>query len=178
MFWKKRKKRVNKIIWVIDIENLIFNAKIGMPPERYSFEEGFNKIIELLTEEIGEIIGIFAFVPTDRALLWGREIDKLGFNIILCPKVKSKQGEDKDTTDDKLIELTEWFIDNVRGITHLCLGSGDKDFSPLLRKAALKGLKRVVVAGDIRSLSSDLIRLTSAKPGGGKMVYLFTPISE
>lgn len=168
------KKKPVKILFVIDWENLIINSRKGIPPERYSLEEGFNQIIEQLTEEIGEIIGIWAFVPPNRALIWGKDIDNLGFNIILCPK-----DENEGATDDtKLRKLTKWFIDCIPGLTHVCLGSGDKHFIPLLQDTALKGLKKIIVAGDLRSLSPKLIGLASKKPNGkGRMVYIFSPTS-
>lgn len=175
----KRKDRRNKILLLIDFENLIINVRENIEPTKFSIESGFRKIIENITEEIGEIVGIFAFLPSDRAMVWGKDLHRLGFNIIFCPGIKDKEEIEQDTTDTRLMELGEWLINNINGLTHLCVGSGDRDFSPLMRKAALKGLKRVVVAANLRSLSSELIKLTDKNPSTNKkMVYLFSPIEE
>ena len=173
----KKKGKENKVLVLIDFENLIISAKNNIEPVQFSLESGFRKIIEIITKEIGEIVAIFAFLPSDRAIVWGTDLYELGFNIILCPRAKDKKGEEQDTTDSQLIKLGEWLIDHIIDLTHLCIGSGDKDFSPLMKKAALKGLKNVIVAADVRSLSSQLIKLTNTNPlTGRKMVYTFLPI--
>lgn len=174
----KRSPRKSKLLFLIDWENLIINAR-KIDPTKFSMESGFEKIIDDITSQIGEIVGIFAFLPSDRAMVWGEDLHAWGFNIISCPRAKNKEIGDQDTTDARMLELGEWLINNVNGLTHLCIGSGDKDFSPLMRKAALKGLKRAVVAADLRSLSSEVIKLTDKNPlTKEKMVFLFSPTEE
>lgn len=175
---KSKGKRRNRILFLVDFDNLTISAKKNIAPTEFSIESGFRKVIEEITEEVGEIIGIFAFLPPDKAMLWGADLDQWGFHAVSCPKVKNKEGVEQDTTDRQLMELGEWLINHLDNLTHLCIGSGDKDFSPLMMKAALKGLKKMVVAADIRSLSARLIELTDKKSTGGKMVYLFSPIKE
>lgn len=171
-------KKKPKIVMLIDFENLLITSR-EISPEQYSIEAGFERMIEEITEEIGEIIGIFAFLPPNRAMVWGEDLYQLGFKIIVCPRVKDKKGVEQDTADSQLMEFGEWSINNVEDLTHLCIGSGDKDFSPLVRKAKLKGLKTIVVAANLESLSSKLIKLADKNPSTGrKMVYLFSPIKE
>lgn len=174
-----RKEERKRVLLLVDFENLIITALKDIPATEFSIDSGFRRIIEKITEEVGEIVGVFAFLPSNSAIIWGKDLHLLGFNIISCPRVRDKKGIEQDTTDTRLLELGEWLINNIAGLTHLCVGSGDKDFSPLMRKAALKGLKRIVIAADLKSLSSDLIKLTDRKSeGGGKMVYLFLPQEE
>ena len=171
----RKKKKENKILVLIDFENLIISSQKNIEPIGFSIETGFNKVIREITADVGEIIGVFAFLPSDRALVWGEDLYGLGFNIVLCPRVKNKEGAKQDTTDARLMELGEWLMNNLDGLTHICIGSGDKDFTPLIRKAALKRLKNLVVAADLKSLSSELIKLTERRTDGSRKVYLFSP---
>lgn len=169
----KRKKRA-KILWLIDLENLRINAEMP-PPEKYSMVDGFDRLTKQIAQEVGEIVDVLAFAPPHAASLFGADLRKLGFHIISCPRVRTKEGEDIDSTDSVLIERGIRMINNIPDLTHLCIGSGDKDFSPLVREAMRKGLKIIVVAGNLRSLASNLINLADKRPDGGKMVYLFSP---
>ena len=172
------KKKKPKILLLVDFENLFINVRDEIPPEKFSIEGGFNRVIRAITEEVGEIVGVFAFLPSDRALVWDKDLYELQFNIVLCPRIKNKEGVEKDTTDSRLLELGEWLINHLE-LSHVFIGSGDKDFSPLMKKAAQKGLKKGVVAANLKSLSSKLIQLTDTNPSTGKkMVYLFSPIEE
>lgn len=167
------------VLMLVDFENLLICARDNIEPTRFSIESGFKRIIKNIADETGEIVGIFAFLPSDRAMVWGRELYEMGFNIINCPRIKTKKGQDEDTTDSRLMELGEWLINNIKSLTHICVATGDSDFSPLLEKAALKGLKTMVVAANVRSLSPELIRLTDINPlTKRKMIYLFSPIKE
>lgn len=173
--WKKEKKK--KVLILIDFENLMISLQNTIGPIGFSIEAGFNRVIAEITTAIGEIIGVFAFLPPDRAMVWSKDLYRLGFTTILCPRIKDKEGVDQDTTDTTLMKLGEWLMENLTGLTHICIGSGDKDFGPLMRKGALKGLKRMVIAANLSSLSSELIKLTDSNPlTGKKMVYLFVPI--
>ena len=176
---KGREEKKNKILMLIDFENLRISAGEGVLPDKFSIESGFNRVIKAITKEIGEIVGVFVFLPSDRASIWGRDLDEMGFNIIQCPKRKIKNGTEQDSTDSRLLDLGEWLVNNVKNITHICIGSGDRDFNELRKKVALKGLERITVAANLSSLSSEVIKLTDTNPSTGKkMVYLFSPSEE
>jgi hypothetical protein len=161
---------------LVDFENLLLN--IDLPPaEHFSLMEGFDRVIRQISQEVGEIVNIFVFAPPHLALLWGEDFHRQGFFTILCPKVRSKEGAEEDTTDATIVEFGRKIITEQR-ITHLCLGSGDRDFIPFVREAIRQGLKIIVIAADLRSLASELIRLVDKKPSGERMVYLFSPIGE
>ena len=173
----------NKVLMLIDFENLIINARKEIPSERFSIEAGFNRIIKKITEEVGEIVGVFAFLPPDRAMVWGKDLKtRLSFpiTIVNCPLSKDKDKEGKeDTTDSELIELGGLLAKEMGELTHICIGSGDRDFNDFRKKVALKGLKRITVAADLKSLSSEAIKLTDTNPSTGrKMVYLFSPTED
>ena len=112
------------------------------------------------------------------ASLYGETFSELGFFTIFCPKIRTKEGEEIDTTDNILIEFGKKMITQIPDLTHLCLCSGDKDFSPLVREAIRQGLKIVVVAGNLSSLSSELIKLADKKRGGRRMIYILSPTKE
>lgn len=166
------KQRWNKILVLIDWSNLVIN----LPPNKPILTAAWDRIQQQISRELeGEIIGVFIFVPPHLTSTEAETFYKEGFIIVYCPKIKTKDRVEKDTTDETMIELGRKLISQIPDLTHLCLGSGDKDFGPLAREAIRKGLKILVVAGDLRSLSSELIQLADGKPGGGKMVFILSP---
>lgn len=171
------KTKRNKVIMLIDLENLLINLPTTSP-ERFSMTVGFDRVIRQISQEAGEIVNVFVFTPPHLALLWSNTFYDQGFFTILCPKVKSKKIKEEDTTDQTIIDFGKGIIDQIPDLTHLCMASGDKDFNPLIRKAIHKGLKIIVVAGNLRSLSSKLISLADKRADGTKMVYLLSPTEE
>lgn len=178
MFKRKSKVEQNKILFLIDFENLQKNLERIPTPKKFSITAGFDRLCGQIAQEMGAIINVFVFIPLHAASLWGETFHKLGFFIILCPEIKDKTGKETDTTDETLIAFGKKIINQIPDLTHLCLGSGDKDFSTLVREAARKGLKIIVVARNLSSLSSELIELADKKPDGSKMVYIFSPSEE
>lgn len=167
MFGKRPTK--NRVLGLIDFENIWQNIIKDMPPpERFSLRAGFDRLTRKVAQEVGEIANVFIFVPPHLASNWGGDFHEQGFFTISCPKIKGKVGEDIDTTDQTLIDFGKYMIDNIQGLTHLCIGSGDKDFSPLARFARRKGLRVIVIAASERSLASDLIRLADK-------IFIFSP---
>jgi len=172
------KKKEKKILVLIDFENLLKNTATPSP-ERLSMEEGFNKVINQVTEEVGKIANVFIFAPPHLASLYARTFHELGFFTIHCPKIKDKRKEEKDTTDEILIEFGKKMINQIPDLTHLCLGSGDIDFSSLIKEVKLQGLKTIVIAGNLTSLAGGIINLADKNPRtGGKWVYFFSPTKE
>lgn len=174
-----RQNEKNKILALIDFENLRRNLTT-IAPEKFSMTAGFDRLCKQIAREIGEITNIFVFIPPHAASsTWGEAFHKLGFFTILCPEIEDKKGGKRiDTTDETLIAFSKEMINQIPGLTHLCLGSGDKDFGTLVREAIRKGLKIIVVAGSIGSLSSELINLADKKPDGSKMVYILSPTED
>lgn len=173
---RRRRKRVNKILVLIDWENLL-SSTVSIPPEKFSLDTGLNNLIEKITQEVGIIIGIYVFVPPHLVSTWGEKFKKEGFFIICCPKIKTKTGEEKDTVDEELTRFGAKMIAQIPDLTHLCLGSGDQDFIPLLQEAKQRGLKIIIATGGLQPLSVELIRFAEKDPITGKRrVYLFFPV--
>lgn len=172
-----RKKRPNnKVLLLIDWENLL-SSTVSIPPEKFSLDAGLNNLIEKITQEVGIIIGIYVFVPPHLVSTWGEKFKKEGFFIICCPKIKTKTGEEKDTVDEELSRFGMKMVAQISDLTHLCLGSGDQDFIPLLQEAKQRGLKIIIATGNLQSLSAELIRFAEKDPITGKRrVYLFYPM--
>ncbi len=167
---QKEKEKPPKILVLIDWENL---HKSIEAPEKLTLVEDFDKTLKEISREAGQIVNVFVFCPPHSAMIFGADFDKLGFFTIFCPKTKTKTGEEKDITDDVLMEFGRRQIEQIPNLTHICLGSGDKDFSPLVRMAIRQGLKIIVIAGSHRTLSTDLIKLSDKRPDNSKMVYIF-----
>jgi len=176
MFGLRRKNR-NQIIVLADWDNLMLNCKIPSP-DRLSIIEGFDQLVRQLAK-VGEILNIFVFGPPQAVNLELEDFRKLGIYAIPCPKIKDKAGQETDTVDQTLIEFGKKAISQIPNLTHLCLASGDKDFIPLLREAMRRGLKIIIVAGSISSLSAELIPLADKDPATGrKMILTFSPSKE
>lgn len=172
---KTRRARAQKrVVILLDWENLL-STTTTYPPERFSLEGELNRTIERIAQEVGVIIGIYVFIPPHLAPAWGETFKKQGFFTIFCPKRKDKEGQEADGVDEELIRFGTKMIEQVSDLTHFCLGSGDQDFVPLLREARLHSLEVIVVAGNLQSLSSELLPFAEKKPRSGKRrVYLLS----
>ena len=165
-----------KVMMLIDFENLLRNIELT-PPEHFSLMDGFDRLIRQISQEVGEIVNVLVFAPSHLATAWAEDLHRLGFFTILCPRITNKEGEQEDTTDAMIMEFGRKTIHH-HNITHLCLCSGDKDFGPFLRDVIRQGLKIVIAAGNLTSLSNELIRLADKKKTGEKMVYILSPTRE
>jgi len=177
-FLRERREREgsqNHVLVLLDWENLLISAS-SIAPDKFSIERGLSDLIAKITQEVGPIIGLYAFVSYHSATLWGEKLNKEGFFIIYCPKIATKTGEERDTTDGELSRFGMKMIEQMPRITHLCLGSGDQDFTPLLLRARERGLKIIFVVGSPQSLSKELIKFAEEIPGTeGKRIYSFLP---
>lgn len=174
---RRLSKPRNKVLFLIDWENLLSSAA-SIPPEKFSLEAGLNRLIEKISQEIGAITGIYVFLPPHLASTWGETLRKQGFFIVLCPKVRDKTGEECDAVDEELIRFGTKVINQMPDLTHLCLGSGDQDFVPLLREAQHQGLKIVLATGSLQSLSNEIIPFAERGPAGKRRVYLLSPTED
>ena len=164
-----------KVLVALDWQNIWLN----IPSGRLSLASGLDKIQKQIAQEVGEIVGVFVFTPLHLTAAEAETFYNGGFYIIHCPKVRTKEGVEKNTTDEILIRFINDMIVHIPDITHICLGSGDKDFCETLRRALRKGLKLMIVAGDINSLSMELFQLADINPfTGRKMVYILSQSQE
>lgn len=164
----------NTVLMLLDFENLYFNTEFSLLPERIrAIEEGLTEVIRNITHDIGKIYTVLVFLPPHQ-VLWAQKFEEMGFFTILCPQEKDKTGEMRDRTDLIMIRFGKLWMD-LPGLTHLCIGSGDKDFAPLVFEAHRKGLQIVIVAGDKTSLSDRLAQLADVNlHTGKKMIYIFS----
>lgn len=159
MLFKKKEQRG---VMLTDHENLWLSIPFGSPTD-ISAVNGFDNLITKISTEVGQLINVYVFLPPHAAHVWAGTYHKLGFYPIVCPRVPNKdmRGEERDTVDETLMRYAADVIENTRDLTFLVLVSGDKDFSPLVRRAKRKGLKVIIVAASIKSLSNELIHLAS-----------------
>lgn len=172
-----RKKPI-KILMVADWDNLIYNLKMPAP-EKLSKIAGLDRVQKEITQEVGEIVDVFVFTP-HLIYLDSETLYNEGFYIVLCPRVRTKTGtEDRDTVDETIIKFVNDMVTRMPDITHICLGSGDKDFCRMLRGTIRKRLKIMLMVGDLTSLSADLIDLADINPlTGTRMIYILSSTKE
>lgn len=171
------KKKPNKILVVLDWDNLNINLRMPLS-EKFSIMTELDRVQKKITQEVGEIINVFVFASPYLIAVNSESLYNEGFYIVLCPLVRTKTGtEKKDTADETIIKFTNDMIAQMPDITHICLGSGDKDFCRMLRGAIRKRLKIMIIAGDLTSLSDDLIELADINPTTkDKMAYILSSI--
>ncbi|PIP23432.1 MAG: hypothetical protein COX90_00520 [Candidatus Nealsonbacteria bacterium CG_4_10_14_0_2_um_filter_38_17] len=177
---ERRPRKRNKVLVLIDFENLLWNTE-RTPPERFSIIDGLDRIIKDISREIGPIVGVFVFLRAHLSYDWATYLQKMNFFIILCPPDVTKQKELQDTTDAELIRFGQLMIPQITGLTHLCIGSGDKDFEQLARTAILNGKRIAIIAGNRESLSGELSRLAdlaNEKLDGNKMIYILSQLAD
>ena len=175
-----KKKSRKKVLVLVDLENISMNTPLLFPPANFSLEKAFGNLTEKIAQEIGAIVGIFVFVPSHQATVWGEIFQRQGYFTIYCPKKKGKNGEEKDAVDDELMRFGFKMLDQMPGLDYLCLVSGDQDFVPLLQEARYHGVKNIIAAGDLQSLSKELIPLAEKDPNNPKKrrVYLLSDMGD
>lgn len=168
MFFFKGKKKPpeNHILFMLDVENIAFNVhnpQDDQPSMRFP-EEELNIFMAKLGK-IGQFAPHFAFAPTSFLNRYSEELHKLGFVVVECPtRVRDKTGEAKigkqDVVDPTLIEFARKMMPLLKkaGLTHLCLGSADGDFIPVIRDAINLGLDIILLAGNAK-INSELRQL-------------------
>ncbi len=172
----RKKQKTSRAVVLIDFENLEKNTYTPDTPEKFSMTAGLDRLIKQIAQEVGEIVNVFVFVPLHSASLWGETFHEEGFITVFCPSIRNKEGIEENTVDSTLIKLGENMISLIKEAypcdnLYLVLGSGDKDFSLLVRKAIRMGFKIIVIAGSTRSLSFELRRLADR-------VFFFSPTKE
>ncbi|MFH1656713.1 MAG: hypothetical protein ABH956_03000 [Candidatus Nealsonbacteria bacterium] len=175
---KKRKEKRNRILVLIDWENLRLSIKsTSIDPQDLSLTSGFDKLISWL-EETGDIFGFFIFAPLHILRTIGTISYLHKFTMIACPKIPKTEIEKKikDTTDETLIRFGKMMIQEISGLTHLCIGSGDAHFLPLLEIAKGEKLEIMLTCGTFESLSHNLPILIDKNPVSQKKhFHLFDP---
>ena len=171
---QRQRREINKILVLLDWENLSISAD-DIPPEKFSLTAGFHRLAQQF-RDVGEVTNVFLFAPLPSLATHAEIFYRQGFISVLCPKIHSKSGEEQDTTDGIIITFGQRIIGHMPDLTHLCIGSGDRDFVPLAREAIRRGLRIIIVAGSCQSLAPELSELADIHPMSKKrMVYLFSP---
>lgn len=191
---------MNIVLGLFDIENLLTRTLSMIDKDMHLLPvERRPSITSALTktkrwvESIGDIYGLYVFAPLHVIFSYQLLLHNLGFITVSCPKIPLDRLEkkerieliqmgkkDKDTTDDTLIkEGTKW-IDNIPGITHVIIGSGDHGYKEMLKRAKMKGIKVGAVMGeDITSHSKKILPLIDLHPvTNEKMFHVFSPSPE
>lgn len=171
---QRQRKKINKILVLLDWENLSINVA-DFSPDNFSLTAGFHRLAQQL-RDVGEVTNVFVFAPLPSLATHAEIFYHQGFISVLCPKIHSKSGEEQDTTDSTIITFGQKMIGYMPDLTHLCIGSGDRDFIPLARGAIRQGLRIIIIAGSCQSLAPKLSELADIHPTSEeRMVYLFSP---
>jgi len=172
----RKEKAEERVLVLVDWENLRINYDAAMAGirVRYSLTDAFQCALDRIAKETGPICGVYIFTPLHLANTDGEDLFERGYYIVYCPKVAGKKpGERRDTTDSQLKSFGERMIAQLKGITHLCIASGDRDYTRLINDARLQGIPTQLVIGSLRSLSSRLIdKLEKDRFGKAKVMVL------
>jgi len=168
---KKRKKE--KIVALIDLENILANIEPPLPVfvKKYiTLPQFLQAVLEDATKENREANKLlFVFAPLHLYWIFAKELYEMGFFRVVCPKIE-QNGRKKDTVDETLIKVGKEIIEQ-ENVRCLVLGSGDKDFLPLLQGAKEKGVRIIIAAGSKNSLAKDIAEVADK-------VYLFSQKAE
>ena len=165
-----KRKGKNKVLVLLDFENLFIDY-----PSRSIIEE-LKKTLKQIAKEVGEIFAVFVFVPYNTASLFAEDFYRAEFIPILCFRVKDKDEQaEKDTVDKTMSDFGRKIITAMPSLTHLCVGSGDFHFLPLIINASCTGLDVGLIVSGLKPLSFDLIKEIDKKPGTNeRMVYVLS----
>ena len=161
---------------MVDLDNILSQLGVGNPMA-FSLADGFDNMMRQLGE-MAPIVKTYVYGPPktlERNASW---LSRFDYTIVQCDLVPSKRDilvEKVDTVDARMIEHGTFLVQEMPGITHLCLWTGDQDFVKLARNARMAGKDVVIVAGSRKSLSPELVRFACNKPNGEKAVYIFSP---
>jgi len=177
-----RAKKIT-ILVLVDLENILVNTEIST---EVSITKRFDEFLEWLGK-IGKIAGVFVFSPHHLIPQFEKYFFDRKFFIILCPKIfQEEEQESIDTVDATLTEFGRKMLSQISSLTHLCLCSGDAGFLncswsedknclPLLKEAEKAGLRIIIGAGNLTSLSSELIPLAEIDPETNRRrVFIFS----
>ncbi|MFC1630241.1 NYN domain-containing protein [Patescibacteria group bacterium] len=144
----------------LDLENLVEALSLHIEDEKQpSLLYRLDDLVKRISREFGEVVGGFFFLPPHLVNRWTEILRPLRFFFVVCPKVIDKQKKLEDTADETMIEHIRFLKDNIEGLTHICIATGDQDFAPVIRETVRKGLKIIIIAGSYKSLSEELKRL-------------------
>jgi len=174
--------KTNRILFLSDIDNLCCNTKDPEDKElRMRFPDTELNIFMAKLGKIGQFMPCFAFAPTSTLNRYSEKIHDMGFYVIECPViVRDKDGppltNKTDTVDPKLIDFANKMMPWLKsaGLTHLCLGSADGHFIPLIREAMDLGLGIILFAGN-SNINSELRKLVECCKGQIYTLYGIKP---
>ncbi|OGZ63263.1 MAG: hypothetical protein A3C58_00285 [Candidatus Staskawiczbacteria bacterium RIFCSPHIGHO2_02_FULL_34_10] len=193
----------NQIAVFLDSDNIEINMR-GGPLERLSIDVGWERFKDWLFS-YGNIAFVFAFAPEDKIRIDGKSFYRHGFIPVSCPiLIDEKESKKRDledielllnegknrefdpvkpvpvinTTDELMIRTAKELIPKMPCLTHICIASGDGDFMPIVEIARQYGKKIMIMIGDYKSPSKELLRQANKGPNGKKMIYLFNPIKD
>ena len=166
-----------KMLVLIDLENILLSVRDFGDISSMAFpRQKFDEIVGRLGK-IAQIVASFVFGPTNTITRHGDYLRELGFIPVHCPlmvniKERGPSTDKRDTVDPVLIETGRTMMSLLVGLTHLCIVSGDSDFTPLARDAQRRGLDVVVVAGSRLSLSKNLEEFACFHKGKKAVFFL------
>lgn len=183
---KSKNRKENKVILMIDFENIINSMPSSSPFEKNyaSIATAIENLIRQL-EKIGKVVQAYIFAPPHSLSIYSIYAERFyykGIIMISCPKIKKmdygiSHNPFEDTVDEILRRCCDnWIIQGKGGITHFCLASGDSDFLRMIKELKRNGIKIIIAAGNNASLSGVLEReadTIESREGKVKGILLF-----
>lgn len=186
---RRRRLRRPNVLFLIDWSNLKINGELPRfgATAQFSIIVALEKAMIKISQEIGPIRNAIAFVPEDEPGLVGppsadtisKKLQRLNITCRVCARITDKAGKPLDTTDAQIIQHGLKELEREPDPENFCLvlGSGDKDFSPLLTEAKIKyGVRKIaVVAGNLESLAQTILNSAWRNPATGKKAVYLLP---
>lgn len=147
-----------RVLILLDWENLEINL-LRVPPCQYTVEKWLIRLKDQIVADFGEIVDIYVFGSEMFLHRWKEPFTRLGFVLMPTPPSIKKNGTEPEPnlTDHYMIKRGGKLLD-LKGLTHLVIGSGDQHFLPLINEAKNRGLGVIVVVGSKDSLSAEIRR--------------------
>lgn len=168
-----------RIIVLLDWKNIMEGviAEGGEKgPRSFFLRKAIKEMLDWL-EGIGKVVLVFVFAPPPYININLALFDSFEFVPISClSKITSEKGRE-DTTDEYIKRYGRKLIENF-DFEVFCLGSGDKDFLPIVEMAKKKSMKIAYVIGNENSLAQVLKEKADIHPNqkDKRMIHLFSPI--
>lgn len=141
---------------LVDFENVKRNATVN------GGLVDFEKLRDIITEEIGEILFSFVFIPDhkDEAIGLPPDINDRGFEIVVCQRTKDTDKLE-DTVDVHIIKMGIKFC-NFEEVSNIVIVGHDGHMSHLVSEAKNRK-KRITIIGIKELMSRILTKVVDSK---------------
>ncbi|MFA5877849.1 MAG: NYN domain-containing protein [Candidatus Staskawiczbacteria bacterium] len=168
-----QKPHENRILVLIDWENSTIDNFAVIGPSAFSLKSLYAEITEKLGE-IGRITMSVTFITTRDIMRLSEDFYKLGIHPVVSPMVVMQKRDPvwHGIVDEALITFGRELVNETTSFTHVCVVSGDADFTKFCRWLQRQG-KKVIIFAHAKKLSASLAECADLNDNGEQMLYTF-----